>query len=993
MSSILDDEEYKKALSLADAVAKEQYEEEASSIAKIQDGILQIVQKEKPYDVFISYKETDEFDSRTEDSVLAQEIYDKLQEEGYRVFLSRVSLSSVVGHEYEPYIYSALYTAKAMILVACNPDYVNAVWVKNEWQRYLFMMQKEKGKILIPCYRGVDPYDLPKELRRLQGIDASKLGWIQDLSLGLKKVIKKEKEVVQGKTVIAANSLDGMADQMIQRGFDFLKKGDVGQVKKLFEESLSYADKALAHMGFLCAELGKQDLEGLASLHKDIGDEPRYATALKIASNEEKKEIEGIRESILKNIAADKAAIEKEKRDRYDYAISLKNNGEYLEAAARFSELSEFLDAREQQGECQRLQALEERKKRLEKYLFEVKRICRYKKPTLEELENALSMARVLKEENYGEGVDGYLAYLSKKISAKRKIKVISIVSLLSALFLAIFIPVMTVNVFIPLGRQNEAIAAIEAKDYGKANNLLKENGDFGESEKLKTMVEVGRDLEKSSYRFALMDISQIGGSYFVSLDYKGGMGEATPSFGTDYTVTNKATKNGYTFVKWEVDDYSLDARNYSVFVTLGAGYGVNTYKITYNLNGGTNDPSNPSTYTVEDATITLKEPAKDGYAFLGWSTGSKIITSIETGSFGDLTLTAQWRAEKQNMSVVSSDSSKGTVSFSGTVYTDETIVVTASPKKDFAFMGWYSEGSLVSRENPYTFQMPAGDHSLAARFGTRKESLGVDPVIDLENKTVTYGLYPQKRVSNSATLSSLNALTSVESNGWYLLDGCYYAKKEASPYNSGYTFDDGTTIVSGTAYWFKCEPIEWRILSSSEGEYSLVSTVLLDAHRYNEYYSGTKNGCYANNYERSEIRGWLNGDFYDSAFSLGDSLIQTTTVDNSASTTSSSSNSYACSDTEDKVYLLSYKDYANAAYFAAPASRQSKTTDWARANGAYCSTSSSYLHNGWYWTRSPFSSYSGRAWNVYYDGDLNHSYVDGSYCSVRPSLRIKVAQ
>ena len=99
---------------------------------------------------------------------------------------------------------------------------------------------------------------------------------------------------------------------------------------------------------------------------------------------------------------------------------------------------------------------------------------------------------------------------------------------------------------------------------------------------------------------------------------------------------------------------------------------------------------------------------------------------------------------------------------------------------------------------------------------------------------------------------------------------------------------------------------------------------------------------AYANNYKYSDLRQWLTNDFYNSAFALDDSLVQTTLVDNSASTTSSSSNSYACENTEDKVFLPSYKDYSNSSYgfptnAGSSKARYSKTTDWARARGADC--------------------------------------------------------
>jgi hypothetical protein len=259
-------------------------------------------------------------------------------------------------------------------------------------------------------------------------------------------------------------------------------------------------------------------------------------------------------------------------------------------------------------------------------------------------------------------------------------------------------------------------------------------------------------------------------------------------------------------------------------------------------------------------------------------------------------------------------------------------------------------------------------------------------PVIDKENKTVEYGIYPQTHVSDSLLVSSLNKLTNAQSNGWYLYNNEYYAKLTLS---SQKTFDDGTTIAEGTTCWFKCEPITWKILKSSNGEYNLLSTVLLDAHRYDSS---------SNNYKNSEIRSWLNNEFYNTAFSLNNSYIQTTKVDNSASTTDSSTNYYACENTYDKVYLLSYQDYLNADYgfstsISSSTTRECKTTDYARANGAHCSTVPSYKNNGWYWTRSPSSSDSNLAYSVYYDGTLcDYCSVSPTYDSVRPSLSIKIS-
>ena len=134
-TSIYDDEDYKSALQHAGGYQRSLYEEEASTINEIQKGILAISQKEEPFDVFICYKETDANGRRTPDSVLANDLYHQLIQEGFKVFFSRITLEDKLGTAYEPYIFSALNSAKVMVVLGTKPEYFNAVWVKNEWIR------------------------------------------------------------------------------------------------------------------------------------------------------------------------------------------------------------------------------------------------------------------------------------------------------------------------------------------------------------------------------------------------------------------------------------------------------------------------------------------------------------------------------------------------------------------------------------------------------------------------------------------------------------------------------------------------------------------------------------------------------------------------------------------------------------------------------------------------------------------------------------------
>ena len=265
----------------------------------------------------------------------------------------------------------------------------------------------------------------------------------------------------------------------------------------------------------------------------------------------------------------------------------------------------------------------------------------------------------------------------------------------------------------------------------------------------------------------------------------------------------------------------------------------------------------------------------------------------------------------------------------------------------------------------------------------------GSSPIYDRDAKTLVYGLYPQTHVSDEKLVSELEKL-SPSANVWSLYEGRYYAKCIAKPNNDGFAcleFDDGSSIVNGQAYWFRCDPIEWRVLSITDGICLVVSRYLLDAHRYHKR---------SNGYSKSEIRKWLNGDFLNAAFPPNDSFVQTTEVDNSERTTCENCNEYACEDTKDKVFLLSCKDYKSADYFADDASRKCKTTDWARANGASYGAGLDPF-TGLYWTRSPNSYDSEAAWCVDGNGAVNNDPDYGCVAfleiSVRPSLRIKLPQ
>lgn len=279
--NFLEDVDYQAALQYSDGITKRQYEKDAAKIAEVQHGILATCQNEQPFDVFICYKESDENGSRTKDSTLAQEIFYQLTDQGRRVFFARITLEDKVGTEYEPYIFAALNSAKVMVVVGTKPEYFNAVWVKNEWSRFLAMMKKDRSKLLLPCYRDMDPYDLPEALSVLQSYDMSKIGFIQDLTRGISKVLDagKQPAAAAKETVVVQNVANTNVTAQIKRGNMALADGEWEQAKTFFNQALDMdAECAEAYLGLALEEAHCANLDALQKKQLDTIDATQGST-------------------------------------------------------------------------------------------------------------------------------------------------------------------------------------------------------------------------------------------------------------------------------------------------------------------------------------------------------------------------------------------------------------------------------------------------------------------------------------------------------------------------------------------------------------------------------------------------------------------------------------------------------------------------------------------------------------------------------------------
>lgn len=292
--SIMDDEDFDQACENASPEAKRLYREEAKAIDRLQQDILSIVATEEPYDVFICYKETDENGERTEDSVLAQSIYDELTSKNLKVFFARITLEDKLGQQYEPYIYAALHSAKVMLSIGTQFEYFDAVWVKNEWARFLELMKTDRTKTLIPCYKGLDAYDMPREFKNLQAQDMGKLGWLQDLTRGVLKLCQKDGYQQKQAAVQSTQGGSPTIDSLLRRAMVFIED-------RQWDEAKQYADRVLdlevengqAYLIKLMADLKVTSEDEIKELKVPFDDNANYKKIIRFGDEELKSRIEG----------------------------------------------------------------------------------------------------------------------------------------------------------------------------------------------------------------------------------------------------------------------------------------------------------------------------------------------------------------------------------------------------------------------------------------------------------------------------------------------------------------------------------------------------------------------------------------------------------------------------------------------------------------------------------------------------------------------------
>lgn len=303
-TSIFEDVDYRIICEKASPEQMEIYGEQAKMIDTIQRKILAFQTTADPYDIFLSLKVTDDNGNKTVEREIAMRLYDQLSDK-YRVFFSEVSLKSeYAGEDYEAVIYSALRSSKVMVLIADNVYNMKAKWVRNEWSRYLRMLNSDKEKKIICLVRKdmIDDDQFPIEFAAKEHLFIGDIGYETDLLHNIDAYFKRiRKSSDTGKSSVKGD-LVGERDRNIILAENAFRQKDFERAKQAAHEAtVQDADFAKAYWYRLLAtvECGPDDI---IKAKVDLTQYEDFDICCKYASKDEKKEYIRISEECQRNL-------------------------------------------------------------------------------------------------------------------------------------------------------------------------------------------------------------------------------------------------------------------------------------------------------------------------------------------------------------------------------------------------------------------------------------------------------------------------------------------------------------------------------------------------------------------------------------------------------------------------------------------------------------------------------------------------------------------
>lgn len=684
IKSIFDDLDYKETIENADVVAKIVYEKEAKEIDRIQKDILKISQKEEPYDIFISYKEKDENNNRTKDSMMGEIIYNTLTSKGYRVFYSKVSLKDKEIALYEPIIFAALRSAKIMLTIGSKTEYFNSTWEKNEWSRFLSFMQDDPNKYLIPCYFDMETYDMPDEFLVFETIDLNDPKYINSIITRIEKILnKKTKESAKESP---NQTYSNQINNLIERVKYCLSERNFDKALGLIENILNINYKcAEAYFYRVFATLKVSSIDEMIRNNIKLEEQKDYSTALSFASESYKEQLlninNNIKDSIKTNyyesiyyklnksincnnfeeafILAKKILDYKDVRKKIEelrencYQLAEERYiGKYYDVSAQYYKLIlDYKDSKEKYLSSKNLE-IEQSK------ISEANKLCELMDVIINKVakkeftdkdkrnyEPYCSRLNYLVKDypDWTERINYYTSMLDTIINyktvedreaRKEKIKAFIRYSMIPIIILFLIVTItISANALSKSKkkkRYNDAIECINNQDYNTAYKKL-DGLKYKDSTILFALLEARNELEYNhNYEKAIDYVYNVGGTTNVSYDSGEGTSTKTNEIIKKINyINNDSEATGRVFVSWIIDSYTIDYSKYILDLTLKAYYNKIEYIISYfglptdAENKGKNS-SLPQTYVYEDSgNYNIPDAVWAGYTFLGWMSNS----------------------------------------------------------------------------------------------------------------------------------------------------------------------------------------------------------------------------------------------------------------------------------------------------------------------------------------------------------------------------------
>ena len=901
VASILTDEDYLAAVENApDEESRRIYQEEAARIAEIQKGILAISANEKPYDVFICYKETDENGQRTRDSQWAQDVYYGLTEQGLKVFFSRITLEDKLGQQYEPYIFAALNSAKVMVVIGSRPEYFNAVWVKNEWSRYLSLMKHDHKRLLIPCYRGMDPYDLPEELSMLQSQDMSKIGFMQDLLRGIQKVMQQPTSAPQGvrvETATAETNAPGVTS-LLKRAALFLEDGDTASAREYYDRVLDIDPEcAEAYMGKVCAETGCRKESDLGALNYCVDMRGDWQKAVRFASAAQKQTYTGYMASV-------RARVEEHCHElAIDCACAV--------AVGRGSRAKMDDALKSYRANCLT--------KGSESTDYSAEENASWHLAGYQSIRNTLAqMAAAGDPRDVTEGMLKVAAAMFGQIKGEEE------------------------------RAQQCLVLAEQARQKAIYENASRRRAKIGMPD-----LTDAADLEACAKQFG-----QIPGYKDAKQRAEQCLQDAETTRENAYNdaveAMQEAEKGNFSF-KWEKA------------IRMLAREGLNGYRDVEELRKQA-EQRYEECRNAEEKERIAKERRKKTLTIaavvvvmiacaIAWCIPNVIVPMINYHQAVALRENGQY-GEAAAVFAELGDYSDAAQQLSETKYQQAVALREAGQYDDaiaaFAELGDYSDAAQQLSEMKY---QQANNLNAAARYDE------------------AYAIY--------VTLTGYKDVDKLLAEDDNMIAAARDAKFAVGNYVSFGTYPQTKAGNDAT-------PIEWLVLARDGNKALLISRYGLDAQPYNKDNTSVT-------WETCTLRTWLNGMFYNKAFSSAEqAAILTTNVDNSKSQCYSGWNTSGGNNTQDKVFLLSYAEaskYFGVTYNSSNTKSRVAPTAYAIAQGA--GKNSSYktadgIDAGWWWLRSP-GAYQSSAAGVRTGGSLFFNDVNYDSGSVRPALWVNI--